>query len=168
MGQRGPARLPVALRLLNNNPGRRYENEPELIAPSGIPEPPTILIEEAKQEWDRIAPSLEAMGVLSHLDLAALATYCQAYGRWIVAEKRAGSSDAIILSKGTKKADGTIENQEIIQNPLINAARRAMKDLTGRLNSLGLTPAIRAKFYSTEEEGDFNQNFSNRFKEKRA
>ena len=45
------------------------------------------LEQEAKNEWRRMSKTLEAMGLLTQVDKAAFAGYCQAYARWKEAEE---------------------------------------------------------------------------------
>ena len=87
MATRGRKPKPTALKLLEGNPGKRPINENEPIPPKGTVKCPTWLEPEAKKEWKRLAPSLEAMGVLTQADLTAFAGYCQAYARWKEAEE---------------------------------------------------------------------------------
>lgn len=47
---------------------------------------PRFLGKAASKEWKRITPLLIDLGLLSGLDLAALAMYCQAYGRLVELE----------------------------------------------------------------------------------
>ena len=79
MAIRGRKPKPTALKLLEGNPGKRPINEHEPIPPKGTVKCPTWLEPEAKKERKRLAPSLEAMGVLTQADLTAFAGYCQAY-----------------------------------------------------------------------------------------
>ena len=69
MATRGRKPKPTALKLLEGNPGKRPINEHEPIPPKGTVKCPTWLEPEAKKEWKRLAPSLEAMGVLTQADL---------------------------------------------------------------------------------------------------
>ncbi len=86
MATRGRKPKPTALKILEGNPGKRPLNENEPIPPKGNIKCPTWLLPEAKKEWKRLAPSLEAMGVLTMADLTAFEGYCQAYARWKEAE----------------------------------------------------------------------------------
>src|SRR5690606_37247509 len=86
MTMRGRKPNPTALRRLNGNPGKRGYNHLEPVAPEGLPDCPPHLSELARAEWDRIAQVLYEMGVLTMVDRAALAAYCQAYARWAEAE----------------------------------------------------------------------------------
>ena len=43
--------------------------------------PPGFLMPAAKDEWWRVAPQLHYLGLLTAIDVTALAAYCQACGR---------------------------------------------------------------------------------------
>lgn len=78
---------PTALKVLEGNPGKRPlpKNEPK---PAPLaPKCPAWLHKDAKKEWKRVAPQLERLGMLTSLDMAALAGYCQAYARYKEAEE---------------------------------------------------------------------------------
>jgi P27 family predicted phage terminase small subunit len=60
---------------LDGNPGKR---EALVVKPPpGVPEKPAWLKGEAADEWDRIVPILDSMGVLSTIDRAIIALHCQ-------------------------------------------------------------------------------------------
>ena len=86
MATRGRKPKPTAMKLLEGNPGKRPLNEREPVPPKGNIKCPDWLLPEAKKEWKRLAPSLEALGVLTLVDLTAFEGYCQAYARWKEAE----------------------------------------------------------------------------------
>jgi P27 family predicted phage terminase small subunit len=46
-----------------------------------------------------VASELHGMGVLTTIDRAALAAYCQAYGRWVEAEERMRESSLIYKTR---------------------------------------------------------------------
>ena len=77
---------PTHLKLVTGNPGRRRVKigpEPTAVAPL----PPPELADDALTEWHRVAAELEPLGLLTVVDRAVLAAYCQAYGRWALAEQ---------------------------------------------------------------------------------
>ena len=86
MATRGRKPKPTALKVLEGNPGKRPLNDREPVPPKGTLKCPAWLLPEAKKEWKRLAPALEAMGVLTMADLTAFEGYCQAYARWKEAE----------------------------------------------------------------------------------
>ena len=79
MATRGRKPKPTALKLLEGNPGKRPLNDREPVPLKGDIKCPDWLLPEAKKEWKRLAPALEAMGVLTMADLTAFEGYCQAY-----------------------------------------------------------------------------------------
>lgn len=104
---------------------------------------PAHLSKEAKVEWRRVARILHAIGVLTTLDRAVLAVYCQAYGRWVRSE--------IALEKMAAKEPSTMamlmktKSGNLIQNPLVGTANKAMDTLRTAAAELGMTPAGRPR-----------------------
>lgn len=88
----GPPPEPTQLKILKGNPGKRPLNTAE---PQPRREPPTCplwLLPEAKREWRRIVPELSRLGLLTVVDRAALAAYCQSWARYVDAETAASAS----------------------------------------------------------------------------
>lgn len=137
MSTPGPKPAPTTLKLLRGSRADRIP-EAEPTPPPGCPEPPEHLGEIARDEWSRIVPILEAMGVLSQADGTALAMYCQHYERWVAAEK--GIRDEGTLSVS---ATGNIKLSPYIQ--LANASMAAMQKL---LVEFGCTPSSRSRVAS--------------------
>ena len=57
-------------------PDREGSNEPK---PEGFAECPDFLTPEARNEWTRLASQLKACGLLTAVDTAVFAAYCQAF-----------------------------------------------------------------------------------------
>lgn len=133
--QPGKKPLPTNIKLLKGtarkcrlNPG---EIQPDVIAP----DPPDHLSEYARREWSRITVELLRLGLLSEIDRAALAAYCQCYGRWVDAEEKLNKTG--LVRKTT--------NGNIVQNPLIGIANRAMEIMRQYLVEFGMTPSARTR-----------------------
>ena len=86
MATRGRKPTPTAIKELEGNPGKRKINEAEPKPEKKAPPCPKWLEPEAKKEWRRLSKQLEQIGVLTEVDQAAFASYCQAYARWKEAE----------------------------------------------------------------------------------
>ncbi len=141
--KRGTKPTPTALRRANGNPGKRGYNADEPIPPAGMPECPDHLNEAARNEWHRLAPVLHDMGVLAVTDRAALAAYCQAYGRWVEAEERLTQTPLLI-----RTPSGYVQ-----QSPWLSLANKQM-ELMGRfMAELGLTPASRSRVVALRDAG---------------
>ena len=93
---RGRKPKPVALKLLEGNPGKRPINGREPRPPASQPTCPAHLSPTAKAEWKRLAGMLNQVGMLTQADRAALAAYCQAYGRWVEAERKLAETPALL------------------------------------------------------------------------
>ena len=135
MATRGIKPKPTALKILEGNPGKRPLNENEPIPPKGNIKCPSWLLPEAKKEWKRLAPSLEAMGVLTQVDLTAFAGYCQAYARWREAEEFLTQHGSIF-----KTPSGYVQ-----QVPQVSIAQQNLKIMQSFCSEFGLTPATRAR-----------------------
>jgi P27 family predicted phage terminase small subunit len=132
------------LKLVRGNPGKRRLNpEPLPQLPAEL-EPPPILLEEAKAEWKRVGPELLRLGLLTVLDLAAFGAYCQAYGRWLEAERALVAAGTLVVK--------TARGGERV-NPLLRIATEAMGDMLKFGSEFGMTPASRTRLGSVEPPG---------------
>jgi P27 family predicted phage terminase small subunit len=140
---KGPRPKPTHLRLVLGNPSRRPLNADEPQPAPKLPKPPAELGVDAKREWQRMSAELHILGLLTGLDHATLAAYCQCYGRWLVAERalaRQAKNDPIMqaLLVRTKKGN-------VIQNPLVGTANKAMSDMVRYAAEFGMTPSARSR-----------------------
>lgn len=100
-----------------------------------IPDPPKFLDAEALKEWKRVAPLLFEAGLLSSLDKACLAGYCQSWSRFLSAEKQLENQDMLITSP----------TGNVCPNPLIRISRQAQEQCLRLAKQMGITPASRSK-----------------------
>jgi P27 family predicted phage terminase small subunit len=100
-----------------------------------LPTCPPHLNPAATTEWRRIAKALQQAGVLTTFDRAALAAYCQAWGRWVEAEERLKETPALI-----KTPSGYVQ-----QSPWLGIAHRQLELMGRYMVELGLTPAARSR-----------------------
>ena len=135
MAIRGRTPKPTALKILEGNPGKRPLNDKEPKPENKAPKCPSWLEPEAKKEWERMAESMEAMGILTEIDKAAFAGYCQAYARWKEAEEFLSKHGTIF-----KTPSGYI--QQVPQVSIAQTYLKAMKDFASQF---GLTPASRTR-----------------------
>ena len=157
---KGRKRTPTVVKLVTGNPGRRRLNKSEPKVGRGLPQAPNHLIPEARLEWRRLAKLLHAIGVLTTLDRAAFAVYCQAYGRWVRAERalermaeKEPSTQALLMK--TKSGN-------LIQNPLVGTANKAMDVLLKAATELGMTPSVRSRI-ETPSSGKAKQSAAAEF-----
>ncbi|HHY08368.1 MAG TPA: phage terminase small subunit P27 family [Corynebacteriales bacterium] len=135
MATRGRKPKPTALKVLEGNPGKRPLNKNEPQPERKAPRCPSWLEPEAKKEWKRMAKTLEAIGVLTQVDKAAFAGYCQAYARWREAEEFLSKHGTIF-----KTPSGYIQ-----QVPQVAIARNYLQIMKDFCSEFGLTPAARTR-----------------------
>jgi len=155
---RGRKPTPTHLKLVRGNPGKRRLNAAEPAPERVLPAPPPELSADARIEWDRIAGDLHRIGVLSGIDRAALAAYCQAYGRWIVAERAiAKMAERDHLTEGLMIKT---TNGNAVQNPLVGTANKAMADMVRYAAEFGMTPSARSRISRQGGESDAPKGFA--------
>lgn len=152
MGTRGPKPLPAKLHLINGNrskltPSKLLDGVHPLVS---IPDPPEHLLPEALEEWARITVELEKLGLVTEIDRAALAVYCQAYGRWVNAELKLaennGSAMVDITPSGYKQ-----------QGVWLQISNRAVEQMHKFLAEFGMTPSARSRV-TASPQGDLFGN----------
>ena len=141
MATRGRKPKPTALKVLGGNPGKRPLNEKEPQPEKKAPRCPSWLEPEAKKEWRRMAKTLENIGVLTQVDKAAFAGYCQAYARWKEAEEFLSKHGTIF-----KTPSGYIQ-----QVPQVAIARNYLQIMKDFCSEFGLTPAARTRIKVDQE-----------------
>jgi P27 family predicted phage terminase small subunit len=139
---RGRTPKPTALRRLQGNPGKRAWNHDEPEPAKEMPDCPPHLSDLAAAEWLRIAGPLQEMGVLTIVDRAALAAYCQAYGRWAEAEEKLKDTPVML-----KAPSGYVQ-----QNPWLSVANKQLEIMGRYMAELGITPASRSRVRALTEE----------------
>lgn len=140
----GPAPKPTALKVLTGNPGKRPLNMAEPRPAPGIPSCPSWLSLEARREWRRITPELSRLGLLSGVDRAALAGYCQCWARWAEAEKTLTEKGMSVEIQREDK-DGNLYTYGITARPEVAAALKEAAMMKAFLVEFGLTPASRTR-----------------------
>ena len=135
MATRGRKPKPTAMKELEGNPGKHPLNTSEPKPNKKAPACPKWLEPEAKKEWRRLAKQMEAIGILTEVDMAAFAGYCQAYARWKEAEE-------FITQHGTivKTPSGYWQ-----QVPQVSISRANQAMMIKAAAEFGLTPSARSR-----------------------
>jgi P27 family predicted phage terminase small subunit len=132
---RGRKPKPTRLKLIEGNPGRRPINGSEPKPPGAQPTCPAHLNPSAKAEWKRLARDLNKIGLLTMIDRAALAAYCQSYGRWVEAERKLTETPPLL-----KTPAGYVQ-----VSPWLTIANKERELMARYMAELGLTPSSRSR-----------------------
>ena len=156
---RGRKPIPSALILLKG--GSKHTHRPprsgEPKPPSIIPKCPKHLDKEAKKEWRRMAKELEPLGILTKLDKAVFAVYCEAFSIWAKATKEIQEKGMIFSTPGKTKTykDGSVEKTGggfPIMNPYFPIANKAKEQMMKALIEMGMTPSSRTRVKVVERQ----------------
>jgi len=146
----GRKSLPSNVHLLRGNPSKLSAADlagGNVRVPIVIPPCPQHLGSAARTEWRRITPHLVNAGLVTELDRASLAAYCQAWGEWALLEAKVKS---LMASKG---ADGVERGSDALIDvtssgykqvaALVQVRDRALDRMLRFAKEFGLTPASR-------------------------
>lgn len=158
MGARGPKPLPSNVHRLKGNPSKLPSEvlEDDIRPDVKIPPCPAHLSAEAKREWKRISKHLLNLGIIAEIDMAALAMYCQAYGRWVQAEEklaelgREGMVDA--MPSGYKQGSVWLQ-----------ISKQSVEQMRKMLPEFGMTPSARARLSMPSTEKPNGKKKTDRF-----
>lgn len=91
-----------------------------------------------------MAKVLEQMGLLTEMDMAAFAGYCQAYARWKEAEEFLTQHGSMVRTP----------NGYLQQVPQVSIAQTNMKIMLKFCEQFGLTPSARSRIVGGENNDE--------------
>lgn len=130
-----PTNLKVVEGTFRKDRALANEPKPEL----EIPAVPPHLSDEAKVEWGRVSQELHSLGLLSRIDRAALAAYCECWSDWIEASRLCATKDGQDR-KVIKTAAGNF-----VENPYFSIKKRSAELMHKFMVEFGMTPAARTR-----------------------
>lgn len=152
MAKTGPAPKPVELKLVEGNPGRRPL--PEVPKPSvspEVPKPPAVLNADGKRLWNRVAPELYRLGLLTDLDLESLTALCIT---WQHAKDAADliRKQGIVVDLPVFRKDGEIAGYRTQRHPAAQTLRDSLAQFKAFAAEFGMTPSARTRFSMPKDE----------------
>jgi P27 family predicted phage terminase small subunit len=136
-----PHPIPIELKRLRGNPGRRRLLDALAVAKlRAVPEPPNWMSSLAQQEWRRWAPALHQLGLLSELDLGCFSVLCVTHARWLECEMELES-----LRNDPAR-------REVLAGPLGRLAAQCARDSIKFMAEFGMSPSQRCKVAATGAE----------------
>ena len=137
MGKRGPQKTPTnVLNLRGSWRGKDRASEPDV--PTGRPDKPPHLDGYALEQWERLVPMLEGMGVLTPNDRTALEIHCRTYAEWRTCcdyiDAHGMTNEIVTKENGTHRK----EHPESVRS------KQLLPILAQQLAAFGLTPAARS------------------------
>ena len=155
--KKGPTKKPTKLKILEGNPSKRPLplNEPD--PTPFLPPCPAFIKGAGRREWNRLAPELYHLRLLTKIDQTALAAYCSSFGLWCKAERELARIQRSYLGvlKLQKKnpnikmpSNGMVtqtSNGNWVMEPILSVRKQALEQMHKFLTEFGMTPASRAR-----------------------
>lgn len=156
MGIPGRKPKPTKLKILEGNPGRRplNLNEPDPLPIA--PECPDWLLDDAKEEWKRLAPELEKLKLLTKIDKMAFVGLVQSYAMYKKASEFIKKNGTTYRIPRTDKS-GKVTSVYIAPFPEVAIANQSLKQIRAFATEFGLTPSSRGRIQLPWE--DFDDEF---------
>lgn len=153
MARTGRPPKPLALRILENNPGKRKlpEDIPKPISLHDIPAPPEHLNENAKEHWVYLASKLKSCGILTEIDVYALEHCCTALAIAQEASRKINETSLVLI---LKNEDGSLKTA--VKSPYLAVYTEALLLFEKYGSKLGLSPVdrMRLKGVCKQDKGD--------------
>ena len=127
---------PIELKLIEGNPGKRPLPDPIEKKYEGF-DPPEWFDDNALDEWNRVLPELERMGVLDNLDRSLLIVYCSLYSEFVRAQ--------------AQSLQGELEMKQGAAN-WYSIAQKAADGMRKIAIEFGMSPASRCKLAGAKKE----------------
>lgn len=156
MGRRGPTPEPAGVKLQKGNTGHRpigADPEPTALegqassAPAGV-EPPAWLKNDGLEIWERMAPRLAAMKLLTQLDADAFGRYCRNYARWL-------KMQGVLDNEGETYESDSNHGKLKRAHPAYLIGDRLERSLSSAEANFGLNPAERQRIFAARAAGAF-------------
>jgi P27 family predicted phage terminase small subunit len=150
-GNRGPKSLPANVHTLRGNPSHKPLAQllDDVVRPEvAVPRAPRHFTAGALAEWRRITPHLEKLGLISHIDRAALVVYCDAWSEYVWACERIESYNAEEPEDSRTGDRGRIWNTPSGYKQIsvaLQIKNRAAEVMVKSLAEFGMSPAARSR-----------------------
>ncbi len=166
MPKPGKKPLPTKIKELRGgkNTYHRKQNkkEPQPETSDKVPKAPAYLSKVAQAEWRRMAKELHGMGLLTKVDIVALAAYCECFANWVditVKLQRTGlyikspiKRDKSQMIDGKMVEGKILSGGNIVQSPLWAIKNRAELEMRKWMVEFGMTPSSRSNVQATEKK----------------
>jgi P27 family predicted phage terminase small subunit len=142
MGRRGPRPEPAAVKEKKSSTRRPIGKDPAAALAGQVRiDPPVWLKGDGLKVWNKIAPRLAGMKLLSQTDAETFGRYCRNFARWLKLQKMVDSEGEVYE---TESLHGKMKRL----HPGFAAAVRLDRELQAAEANFGLNPAERQRIFA--------------------
>lgn len=132
--------LPTQLKLVKGTARSHRLNPAEPQPMVAVPDAPDYLVDEDRTVFTEMAELLARHGVMTELDVGALARYVVIWRRWLEAEAEVKRRGPVVKTVGGN----------IIQNPFLAVANKCLAQMGQIESEFGMTPSSRTRVRMAE------------------
>jgi len=143
----GRKRLPSNIHVLQGSKPSSSKADGVVTPPVAIPDAPDFLTDDALEEWNRVTPLLEAMGIIAEVYRASLTIYCQAWGRYVNAERQ-------LKALGERGLIEVTPNGFRQMGVYLQISNRAAEQMKSAASEFGMTPSAISRVTGASAQGD--------------
>lgn len=148
---KGPKPKPTDLKLLRGTRSDRVKAAPRTPPRVVRPQPPERFDAATVAEWGRLCDHLESVGLLDAGHGFALAVYCGAYARLLIAEQAIADHGPLLIREFGPDESGITPDPVIKSNPAAAMAAKCEAIMARVLIEFGLTPASSSRVEARTE-----------------
>lgn len=149
---------PAQVRLLEGNPSHRPINLADGINPPvELPAPPDWLNDDARAEWARTGGHLLSLGLISQIDAAEFALYCQCFGQlsqleraFDKAQREAMAADADPIAAAARPFFVKTPTGFDRTAPIVREIQALREQVHKYQQAFGLSPAARMRVQASD------------------
>jgi P27 family predicted phage terminase small subunit len=136
---------PTKLKLVTGNPGKRALNKKEPEPPPITKvEPPADITDEARLWWERYAPILIPIGLLTEADTLAFRLLCETTARYYAAKLLVERTGEVLRS----------DEGGMYTNPYVHSRNKAQDQMHKLMVEFGMTPSSRSRTTGSAAGGE--------------
>lgn len=136
----GRKQLPTNLKVLKGTAQKSRLNPKEPKPKNDKIRMPEGLSDLAKKHFKKVSKELKEAGILTNIDVQALALYCEAYARWMDANEKINNFGSVIKAPSGYP----------VQSPYLSISNKAFEQMKAMLTEFGMTPSSRSKVTSNK------------------
>lgn len=138
-------RKPTAWKLLHGNRKSTINQHEPRFDGMPLPDCPQWLSPVAQQEWARVMSEFEHTGLITPVDMAALACYCQAFARWVQAEQQIEHEGSLVREPVITRSGHHNGKYKIKRHPAVMNSKDAQALMLHSAALFGLNPVSRTR-----------------------
>lgn len=148
---KGRKAKPTWLKVVDGNPGKRALNDQEPKPEAGAKRP-RHLTEGARKAWEYLVRDLDACGIVTKVDSAALEVLCNAYAQYVDMAKNVAQYGPVLVHKDEESG-----RVELRRSPYFAILKESETTLMRCFAEFGMTPSARSRIRLPDRPSEIDE-----------